>query len=158
MDEDDLSPAMYDGADSDTLTIYNVTADMLGAEFRVKIVGDGGKRYYSETATLAAEVGVARRGRAIPTSFSFAGIAPNPVRGTAFIRFALPRQSRVRLAVYSLDGREIICLKNGLCQAGFHRVPWEGITGAGRPAGQGHYIVRIEAGDKIRRQRFVLTR
>jgi hypothetical protein len=66
---------------------------------------------------------------------------PNPFALRTAIRFALPRATVVRLAVYDLAGRRVAMLVDGPREAGRHTVPFE-------PAGlrSGVYFVRFNAG------------
>jgi hypothetical protein len=155
---DDVDAAANFTAETDTLVLTSITADMIGNEYEVVISGDGGKRYYSNQVTIEPGVGVVTPARSLPRRFSFAGIAPNPVRGASLIRFALPERDRVSLTVYSVDGREVARLIDRVTEPGFHRLPWNGTNSAGHAVAPGHYLLRIVAGDKVKQQRFVLTR
>jgi hypothetical protein len=65
-------------------------------------------------------------------------IAPSPfTRGTT-LRYRLPAESRVRIAVYDLTGRVVATLCDGLQPAGPHEAVFEG---RGRPAGL--YVFRL---------------
>lgn len=78
---------------------------------------------------------------------------PNPTAGRTVLRYALPEDAEVRLAVYDLRGREVARLFAGTKGAGRHRVAFDG---AGLAAGL--YFVRLEAGGTAAVQSVVLVR
>ncbi len=73
---------------------------------------------------------------------SFA-VYPNPAR-VATVKFALPRQSDVELAVFDLSGRRVATLAKGPLAAGEHTRTWDGSG-----AGAGVYFVRLRAGAEL---------
>jgi hypothetical protein len=69
--------------------------------------------------------------------------APNPFRETTRIRYRLPEETKVRLSVFSVSGRELIPLVDGVQPAGEHVVALD----AGRlPAGTYFYRLRTPLG------------
>ncbi len=158
LNEEDIDPAQNPTAQTDSLVLENVTMDMFGASVRVIIVGDGNKRWYSETAMIEQHVGIANTAQTTPLRFSFMGLVQNPVRGSARIRYALPAQCHVNLAVYALDGREVARLVDGAVSAGYHDILWNGKGDNGEPVAQGRYVIQIIAGGHIKQQRFIMAR
>ena len=75
---------------------------------------------------------------------------PQPTRGDAHIRFALPRSTPIRLTVSDVQGRETAVLAGGTWEAGVHEVTWRGA--AVRP---GLYFVRLVAPGRAFEQRLV---
>jgi len=65
--------------------------------------------------------------------------SPNPFNPSTTIKFALLEDSKVRLTVYDLAGREVVTLVNHELKAGNHSVTWnaEGFT-------SGIYLVKME--------------
>jgi len=84
-------------------------------------------------------------------------IAPNPVRGTAYLSFALPQAGAVRLRVYDLQGRVVATIADGVLPAGRHQVAWTGATLNG-PARSGVYFVRLQAAGLTLQRALVLAR
>ncbi|MCK4413794.1 MAG: hypothetical protein KAY32_09635 [Candidatus Eisenbacteria sp.] len=93
----------------------------------------------------------------LPTSTEFLGSWPNPFTARTTIGFSLTESRFVRMAVYALDGRRIATLLDEAIPAGWHEVPWDGIDKQGRRAANGVYYCRIEAGDRCRTRRIVLS-
>ena len=64
---------------------------------------------------------------------------PNPFNPTTTIRYELPRQSRVMLSIYDINGRAVANLVNATQPTGLYSVTWD----AG-DLGSGVYFYRIE--------------
>jgi hypothetical protein len=69
------------------------------------------------------------------------GHRPNPVRGSAAIRFELPRAGRVTLEVLDVRGRRVEMLVDEIRPAGIHEERW---TSQGKPSGI--YFYRLQQG------------
>ncbi|MEG8990930.1 cohesin domain-containing protein [Ignavibacteria bacterium 4148-Me] len=76
----------------------------------------------------------------IPNEFMLMQNYPNPFNPTTTIKFALPKESHVKLSVYNILGQEVATLVNGIMQAGYHRVNFDA-TGLNT----GMYIYKIQA-------------
>lgn len=88
-----------------------------------------------------------------PASFWLHQNYPNPFNPQTIIRYALPRASRVRLAVYDVLGREIALLADGLQAAGAYEALFEAID-----IPSGVYLYRLEAGDLIQTRVMLLAK
>jgi len=76
----------------------------------------------------------------IPTEYSLMQNYPNPFNPATTIRFALPKESHVKLSVYNILGQEVATLVNGFMNAGYHKVTFDA-TGLNT----GMYIYKIQA-------------
>ncbi|MDH7606138.1 MAG: T9SS type A sorting domain-containing protein, partial [Melioribacter sp.] len=76
----------------------------------------------------------------IPNDFMLMQNYPNPFNPVTTIKFALPKESHVKLSVYNILGQEVATLVNGLMNAGYHRVNFDA-TGLNT----GMYIYKIQA-------------
>jgi hypothetical protein len=94
---------------------------------------------------------------AAPAVFTLGRVVPNPTTGTMHLRYGIPRESEVSLAVLDLQGREVSVLARGDAAPGWYDVAWSGVTATGR-APSGLYFVRLQSGGRTLVQRFVLTR
>ena len=79
-----------------------------------------------------------------PRELALSAPAPNPLRGSTTLCLALPRASRVALAVYDQQGRRLRTLLAGTLPAGEHAVTWDGRDEGGRGVANGIYFVRCE--------------
>ena len=82
-----------------------------------------------------------------------APVRPNPARGTALVRFGVPRETEVRLAIFDLGGRVVTELMRGRLPAGEYAVPWAGDRERGSASGL--FWVRLEAEGRSLTQRLV---
>ena len=79
---------------------------------------------------------------------------PNPFRSKTSIRFSLPFEQSVTLAVFDIQGREVAApLRHRVLSAGPHVVEFRG---EGLPSGV--YRCRIRAGDREETRAMVLVR
>jgi len=83
----------------------------------------------------------------LPEDFALDQNYPNPFNPTTDIRYALPEDNRVRLAVYDLLGRKVTTLVNEYKPAGRYTVTWDGTNQYGLQMSTGVYFYRIEAGE-----------
>ena len=90
------------------------------------------------------------------TEFALGGVRPNPTSGKTSIRYQLPREASVHLAILDVRGRTVSTLVKGSVPAGRHTVEWNGRIAEG-PAPAGVYFVLFEAGGKHLREKLVLT-
>ncbi len=91
-----------------------------------------------------------------PARFALASAAPNPFRGQSTLDFELPREARVQLDVFGIDGRRVRSLVSGVVGAGRHRALWNGRDDHGLALRPGLYLVRFEAGGVRQSRRLTL--
>lgn len=94
----------------------------------------------------------------MPSEFALAQSYPNPAKGNAVIRFALPRDTKVMLNIYNISGQKIRTLVSGEEKAGFKSVTWDGRTDSGAKVPAGIYFYRIEAGGFTATRKVVVIR
>ncbi|OGC79698.1 MAG: hypothetical protein A2W07_01205 [candidate division Zixibacteria bacterium RBG_16_43_9] len=82
-----------------------------------------------------------------PTVFSLAQNYPNPFNPKTMIRFALPKDSWVKLEVYNILGQKVKTLVDEKLAAGVKEVEWDGRDGKGLEVASGIYFYRIKADD-----------
>ncbi|MDP3025622.1 MAG: FlgD immunoglobulin-like domain containing protein [candidate division Zixibacteria bacterium] len=82
-----------------------------------------------------------------PTVFSLAQHLPNPFHPKNMIRFALPKDSWVKLEVYNILGQKVKTLVDEKLAAGVKEVEWDGRDGKGLEVASGIYFYRIKADD-----------
>lgn len=73
---------------------------------------------------------------------------PNPFNPATTIRFSVPRDGRVNVAVYNIRGQRVKQLLNENVMAGKHSIMWNGTDSHGRSVSSGLYFARIEQDKK----------
>ncbi|MEZ4652868.1 MAG: FlgD immunoglobulin-like domain containing protein [Candidatus Eisenbacteria bacterium] len=94
----------------------------------------------------------------VPMSFALHPARPNPFGGRTAIRYDLPEETKVRIAIFDVGGRLVRTLRDGTESAGFHSVDWDATDAHGRAVGAGIYFYSLEAGSRSIRRRAVLIR
>ncbi len=87
----------------------------------------------------------------IPLDYALERIYPNPVQTTARIDFSVPEASNVRIALYDLQGREVLLIQEGFVEAGNH-----GQTIQTQRLNSGVYMVYMKAGTDFSETRRIL--
>ena len=70
---------------------------------------------------------------------------PNPFHGSVAFRFSLPRDSRVRVRLFTAGGREVAGIPARDLEAGEHSITWQ----AEKALPNGLYFYRVEAGELV---------
>jgi hypothetical protein len=97
-------------------------------------------------------------GDALPRELALSAPAPNPLRGSCWLRLALPREARVTLAIHDPQGRRVRTLLAGTLSAGRHPAVWDGRDDAGRAVAGGLYFVRLECEGRTLTRRIAALR
>lgn len=79
----------------------------------------------------------------LPGAARLVGNVPNPFNPTTEIRFVLPDDQAVQLAVYDVSGRMVKTLVDEMRPAGDNSVRWNGTDRAGRSVAAGTYFARL---------------
>lgn len=121
------------------------------------VPADFGKFVFS-SAKVGTGVGVERDTSARkPEPVSLADAFPNPFNAATTISFALAAESRVTLAIYSVNDQKIRTLIDSRLAAGDHHTVWDGIDDHGRMASSGVYFIRLRAdGQELSRRMTLL--
>jgi hypothetical protein len=108
-----------------------------------KMPGEGTMKITSPAVTRV--VVKLTSGTGIPTEFSLLQNYPNPFNPSTVIRFGLPANAHVSLRVYNLLGEQVAEAANGVMEAGYQKVRWNGTGFAGTQLASGVYFYRLEA-------------
>jgi hypothetical protein len=94
----------------------------------------------------------------VPRALALSAPAPNPLRGSATLRLALPRGGRVSAAVFDQQGRRVRALLDAALPAGEHPLVWDGRDDAGRPVASGLYFVQVGTDERALTRRLAVVR
>lgn len=118
--------------------------------YRLKQIDLDGTVHYSEGVRVSEEPGVSPGGSP-PARFSLWQNYPNPFNPSTTIRYGLPTRSHVTLSVYNPLGQLVAALVNGVQDAGYYDVRF---NGAGLASGV--YICRLIAGTYAETKKLLL--
>ena len=104
--------------------------------------------------SVAASVGVIRAETSVPSLWSH----PNPFNTATEIRYTVPDDGYVQLAIYDVSGRLVTTLVGQRQIAGDHAVVWDGRDPARAPTASGVYFVRLKVDGEVRTAKIVLPR
>jgi hypothetical protein len=93
--------------------------------------------------TLASSV------KLIPSQFDLSQNYPNPFNPTTNIKYQLAADTKVSLVVYDMLGQKVASIVNGVQEAGYYTVQWNGMNDFGQKVSSGVYIFRLVAGDFV---------
>jgi len=91
--------------------------------------------------------------QSVPLTFNLQKPYPNPFNSTTLIQYQIPKDSRIRLALYDLGGRQVDLLIEENQTAGYHSV-----TLSADDLTSGLYILRMEAGSFSATERLLLIK
>ena len=95
---------------------------------------------------------------ALPDNPQLAQNAPNPFNSQTVLAYFLPAPGSARLEVFTLTGQRVAVLQQGLQQAGYHRLHWNGRDDAGRPVASGMYLYRLMTEETVLTRKLILLR
>ena len=96
---------------------------------------------------------VAHTSSPVPRRFELYQNFPNPFNPSTTIKYDLPKESRVKIVVYDVLGREVARLADEMKKAGSYQVVWD----ANRLA-SGVYFYRIQAGNYSATKKLLLLK
>jgi hypothetical protein len=72
-------------------------------------------------------------------------LTPNPFAHSLEIAFELTRPNAASVAIFDIQGRQVVKLLGGVLAEGRHAVVWSGRDARGQQAPSGVYLVRLDA-------------
>ena len=89
----------------------------------------------------------------IPDTYDISDIYPNPFNPKAHIRYSLPENTNVQVAVYNILGQQTENLVSNYQIAGYHDITWDASQ---YPSGV--YFITIEAGTYLNTKKVLLIK
>jgi xylan 1,4-beta-xylosidase len=91
-----------------------------------------------------------------PRAFGMKQNYPNPFNSETVIPYTLTQvYSRIRIAIFNLKGERIRCLLDDEKPAGSYLIRWDGKTDLGQDAASGLYMIDMQSGNHLERQKIV---
>ena len=94
----------------------------------------------------------------IPSGYFLAQNFPNPFNLSTVIQYDLPERAGVTLVIFDVLGRRVKTLVQGIENAGFKTITWNGNNELGEPVNSGIYFYQIRAGNFIQTRRMLLLK
>ena len=91
----------------------------------------------------------------IPASFSLRQNHPNPFNSETVIRYSLPRESQVKIAIYNILGQKVKTLLDRRLTRGHRKVLWDGKNEKGRSVSSGIYFYRMKTEQFVRTKKML---
>ena len=94
----------------------------------------------------------------LPEQYALHQNFPNPFNPSTTIRYDLPDDSYIRIAIYNILGQEIRVLVDGLEPAGFRSIRWHGKDNFNRNVSAGVYFLLMDSKDFTLRRKLILLK
>ena len=94
----------------------------------------------------------------LPIQFKLGQNYPNPFNPTTTIPYSLAEQSRVKMTIVDISGREVVELLNDQQGSGYYELSWNSVTANGQSVAAGVYFCRLETDTQSEIQKLVLVR
>ena len=141
----DLQGGAIEGLDRSFITI---PVEYKGHQYQVapvsmegiKLAGADGSLVNVVARTTTSDVKV------IPGKFALRQNFPNPFNPTTEIRYDLPEEGFVSLAIYNMMGQKVRTLRSETMQPGYHSMVWDGRNDVGSQVATGMYFYSIHTG------------
>lgn len=104
----------------------------------VQVDNNGSKTKYGPMSALAG-------GLPAPRFFALQEARPNPFGGAVDISYQLPENAQVSLKIYNIAGQLVRTADEGLRNAGYYPISWNGTGENGKVLSNGIYIYRLTA-------------
>lgn len=149
-----VNPASYDlevRLAGTTTVALNVAAVQVNAArnyvvFAVGLAGNSTLSALLRTEVLTS-INDQNSSSVLPADFELSQNYPNPFNPETKIAFTLPTNTRVKLVVYDLLGKEVVRLAEGNFQPGQYTIRWDGRDSRGVQVATGAYIYRLQSAD-----------
>ena len=117
--------------------------------YRLKMIDSSGVFKYSNILMINITM---------PNDFILLQNYPNPCNPSTIIKFTIPSEMNVELAIYDLKGRLVKSLVHGTCLPGENEVLWTGDDMKGQDVPSGIYYYKLHADSQIRVNKMLLLR
>ena len=141
----DLQGGAIEGLDRSFITI---PVEFIGHQYQVapvsmegiKLAGADGSLVNVVARTTTSDV------KAIPGEFALQQNFPNPFNPSTEIRYDLPEEGFINLAIYNMVGQKVRTLRSETMQPGYHSMVWDGRNDVGSQVATGMYFYSIHTG------------
>jgi len=93
-----------------------------------------------------------------PVNFKLEQNYPNPFNPATTIKFTIPKDTRVQIAVFDINGRLVKILVDKILPAGEHITVWDGTDENGSSVSSGVYLYRMYADGFVNSKKMLLIK
>jgi len=113
---------------------------------------------YGDAPLIPVLTAVGDKQPAMPAKFRLEQNFPNPFYPKTVIRYFMPHQAQVNIAIVDPLGRLVRKLTDGMVESGEHHVQWDGLDEKAVAVASGIYFIKIRSGDFSATRKLVLAR
>jgi|GEM_PF-5723700 len=110
-------------------------------------IPEGGVRIFDVIVDRKRDEGSETAADQVLSGFELFQCHPNPFNLETSIRFELPKDHHVRLAIFNVSGQLVKTLVEEWRTAGTHEVVWDGRDNSGKEVASGIYLYKLQAGE-----------
>lgn len=126
--------------------VYPLTAK---SYYRLKQIDYDGSYNYSN---------IVEAGIIAPASFSMSQNYPNPFNPSTTIKYQLPSKERVIITIFNSIGEKIKTIADGIKEAGYYTIQWNGRDELNNGVAAGIYFYRIQAGGFVDAKKMIFLK
>jgi hypothetical protein len=134
----------------------SVVLDIEGQQLDAVFLDDQGE--ILDDFTIIKGSGTSSIGNVAASSKATLRVGPNPLFGSAQIRYATKTVGAVRLSIYDTRGRKVRDLVRETAPPGRHTALWDGRDDGGRPVAAGTYFSVLVAGDEVSSKKMIVVK
>ncbi|MDI6802602.1 MAG: FlgD immunoglobulin-like domain containing protein [Bacteroidota bacterium] len=105
----------------------------------ISLSGEKGSKQILQASSIILTID----SKGLPTEFMLGQNYPNPFNPSTKFEFAMPKNARVEVTVYDILGSKVATLFDGMKDAGYHSVEWNGQNSQGHIAPSGVYFIKM---------------
>jgi len=114
-----------------------------------------GRRDFMLVAGTREFVRAEESGSRIDLKPQIVSTAPNPFAGDIQISLYVPARQRVKLGVYTVEGRHVSTVADTYLETGVHTLSWQGRSAAGETVSPGIYFLRFETDGSLQTRKIL---
>jgi len=95
---------------------------------------------------------------AVPRQFALRQNFPNPFNPATRIRYEIPKDCDVKIAVFNMRGELVKWIVDKHQQSGYYEMIWDSHNNAGQQVASGLYLYRMQAGSYVKTRKMVLMK
>jgi hypothetical protein len=85
-------------------------------------------------------------------------LSANPLQSGGIVNYILSQTGETSLSLYTMSGKLVKTLANGVMTKGAHKIIWKGVDNTGNKISSGCYVIKLSTGSETKFQRIVLIR